>query len=70
MQRNALDTEVEGYAQSGPLGKGVEALCCLRGIKTLTAMTLLSEIGDVRRFPSPRALMAYFGLVPSEHSSR
>lgn len=69
MQRDALDSEIAGYAQSAPLRTGVEALCCLRGIKTLTAMTLLAEIGDVRRFPSPRALMAYFGLVPSEHSS-
>jgi len=32
-------------------------------------MTLLLEIGDVRRFVSPRSLMAYFGLVPSERSS-
>ena len=47
----------------------VEALCCLRGVKTLTALTLLVEIGDVRRFRSPRSLMAYFGLVPSEYSS-
>jgi len=47
----------------------VEALCCLRGVKTLTAMTLLSEIGDINRFPSPRAVMAYFGLVPTERSS-
>ena len=46
-----------------------EALCCLRGVKTLTAMTLLSEIHDINRFPSPRALMAYFGLVPTERSS-
>ncbi len=49
--------------------RGSEALACLRGVKTLTALTLLLEIGDVRRFPSPRQLMAYFGLVPSEHSS-
>ncbi len=48
---------------------GVEALCCLRGVKVLAAMTLLAEIDDVRRFRSPRALMAYFGLVPSERSS-
>lgn len=69
MQRNALDAEIEGYAQSAPLRECVEALCCLRGVKTLTAMTLLSEIGDIRRFHSPRALMAYFGLIPSERSS-
>lgn len=69
MQRDALDAEIERYAQSPSFRERVEALCCLRGIKTLTAMTLLSEIGDIRRFSSPRALMAYFGLVPSERSS-
>ena len=69
MQRNALDAEIERYAQDAPFREAVEALCCLRGVKTLTAMTLLCEIGDVHRFRSPRALMAYFGLVPSERSS-
>lgn len=68
-QRGALDAELENYAQAEPFRRQVEALCCLRGIKTLTALTLLCEIDDVRRFGSPRALMAYFGLVPSEHSS-
>jgi transposase len=41
----------------------------LRGVKTLTALTLLCEIDDVRRFPSPRKLMAYFSQVPCQHSS-
>ena len=69
MQRNALDTEIDRYAQAAPYRGRVDALCCLRGVKTLTAMTLLCEVDDVRRFRSPRALMAYFGLVPTEHSS-
>jgi transposase len=69
MQRNAFDTEVERFAQAPPYRTQVEALCCLRGVKTLTAMTLLSEIGDIHRFKSPRALMGYFGLVFREHSS-
>lgn len=68
-QRNALDAELERYAQAEPYRRGVEALCCLRGVKTLTALTLLCEIDDIKRFRSPKALMAYFGLVPSEHSS-
>jgi transposase len=68
-QRGVLDDEITRYAQAPPYRTYVEALCCLRGIKTLTAMTLLSEIGDIRRFHSPTALMAYFGLVPSERSS-
>jgi transposase len=69
MQRNALDADIDRYAQQPQYRGMVEALCCLRGVKTLTAMILLTEIGDVNRFKSPRSLMAYFGLVPTEHSS-
>jgi transposase len=68
-QRGVLDDEITRYAQAPTYRINVEALCCLRGIKTLSAMSLLAEIGDVRRFASPTALMAYFGLVPSERSS-
>ncbi len=68
-EQAAMDAELERYAALPHYRKAVEALCCLRGVRTLTALTLLVEIGDVRRFRSPRALMAYFGLVPSENSS-
>lgn len=68
-QRNALDCDIERFAQSPPYRGVAEALCCLRGVRTLTAMTLLVEIGDIHRFRSPRSLMAYFGLVPGERSS-
>ena len=68
-QREALDAELERFARSHPYRINVEALCCLRGVKTLTALTLLCEVDDVRRFRSPKSLMAYFGLVPSERSS-
>jgi transposase len=68
-QRGVLDDEITHYAQAPTYRTHVEALRCLRGIKTLSAMSLLAEIGDVRRFASPTALMAYFGLVPSERSS-
>jgi len=44
-------------------------LRCFRGIDILTAITILAELHDFRRFESARALMAYVGLVPSEHSS-
>ena len=47
----------------------VQALMCLRGFQVLTAMTLVAEVGDLRRFDDPRALMHFFGLTPSEHSS-
>ncbi|NDU91102.1 MAG: IS110 family transposase [Ferrovum sp.] len=47
----------------------VAALTALRGIQWLTAVKLVAELGDLRRFAHPRQLMAYLGLVPSEYSS-
>ena len=47
----------------------VKALMALRGVKLITAMTVVAELGDLSRFASPRQLMAYLGLVPSEYSS-
>jgi transposase len=47
----------------------VGALATLRGIKQVTAATLVSEVGTLRRFPTARQLMGYAGLVPREHSS-
>lgn len=47
----------------------VEALCGLRGIDMISAVTFTAGVGDLGRFETPRQLMAYLGLVPSEHSS-
>jgi len=47
----------------------VDALQALRGVSFVTAVGLVSEVGDIRRFTHPRQLMAYLGLVPSEYSS-
>jgi transposase len=41
----------------------VEAYQALRGVALLTAVTFVAEIGDVRRFESPRQLMAYLGVI-------
>jgi len=68
-QLGALDAEIERYAQHEPYRQTVECLKCLRGVKTLTAMTIASEIGNIHTFRSPRQLMSWVGLIPSEHSS-
>jgi hypothetical protein len=44
-------------------------LRCFRGIDTLTAIGIVVELFDFGRFDSPRGLMSYLGLVPSEHST-
>lgn len=64
-----LEKEMEKALDSWRLAPVVEALMALRGCKLITAMTVMAELGDITRFDSPRQLMAYLGLVPSEYSS-
>jgi transposase len=64
-----LDKEITALAETAPYREPVGWLRCFRGIDTLSAMILLAEIVDFRRFHRPRQLMAYLGLVPSEYSS-
>lgn len=47
----------------------VEALQALRGVSLIVATTTIAELGDLARFEHPKQLMAFLGLVPSEHSS-
>lgn len=65
----SLDKQLAQLAQSEPYRGAVAALRCFRGIDTLTAITVLTEIYSFGRFARPRALMAYLGVTPSEHSS-
>ncbi|MFO7692811.1 MAG: IS110 family transposase [Vicinamibacterales bacterium] len=65
----ALDAALTELAATLPYREAVGWLRCFRGIDTLTAITILAELHDVRRFPSARALMAYLGVVPGEHPS-
>jgi transposase len=64
-----LDARLAEMAETAPYREPVGWLRCFRGIDTLTAMLMLAELHDFRRFQSPRALMAYLGLVPGEDSS-
>jgi transposase len=47
----------------------VAAYQALRGVSLIVAATVVAEVGDLDRFNNPKELMAYLGLVPSEHSS-
>lgn len=64
-----LDRRLEEIASAPPYTAAVAALRCFRGIDTVSAIMLLAELHDVSRFPHPRALMAFTGLVPSEAST-
>jgi transposase len=64
-----LDARLAETAEREPYREPVGWLRCFRGIDTLTAILILAELHDFRRFASAPALMAYLGLVPGEDSS-
>lgn len=68
-RRDELDRRIEALALTPRYKPVVDRITCFRGFKTQAAMVLATELGDLRRFDSPRQLMAYIGLIPSEHSS-
>ena len=65
----SLTKGIHALAATPAFKARVERFCCLRGVSVQTAMVLITELHDLRRFTNPRHLMAYVGLVPSEHSS-
>jgi transposase len=65
----ALDGHLQSAASTSEFWPVIEALMALRGVNLLTAATIMAEIGDLKRFASAPQLMAYLGVVPSEHSS-
>jgi transposase len=64
-----LTKDIVELIESWSLRPLVKALQALRGVQVVTAVILAAELGDFARFASAPALMAYLGLVPSEHSS-
>jgi transposase len=63
-----MEERIEEVAQQPEYREKVQKLRAFRGIDYLTALALVCEIGDFRRFPSAGAFMSYLGLVPSEFS--
>ena len=64
-----LEERITQLSQEAPYAEAVAALRCFRGIDTITAMGIVTELHNFMRFGSARGLMAFLGLVPSEHSS-
>src|SRR5438128_1235199 len=68
-RRNRLTAQIEAMLPDWTLAPVVAALQTMRGMALVNAATLIAELGELSRFANPRQLMAYLGLVPSEHSS-
>jgi len=68
-RRDRLTAQIEAMLPDWTLAPVVAALQTMRGMALVNAATLIAELGELSRFANPRQLMAYLGLVPSEHSS-
>lgn len=64
-----LEKEIHAYAATEPYRAPVARLSALRGLSTLGSMVILGELLDLKRFESPRQLMSFVGITPSEYSS-
>jgi transposase len=64
-----LEQELTAQVQMWRLAPVVDALQALRGIQFTVAVTTVAELGDLTRFDTPRQLMHYLGLTPSEYST-
>ena len=69
VRRDRLTAQIEAMLPDWTLAPVVAALQTMRGMALVNAATLIAELGDLSRFANPCQLMAYLGLVPSEHSS-
>ncbi len=65
----AYDKQVEELAKAERYIERVKSLCSYRGIATLSALTLVAEIGDIKRFAHPNQMTSYAGLDIREYSS-
>jgi transposase len=68
-RQEKLVDRIEALLPGWSLGPFVAALRGLRGVDLISAVTVVSAVGDMGRFETARQLMSYIGLVPSEHSS-
>ena len=64
-----LEAQMREVLATWSLRPTAGALMSLRGVATITAMTILAELGDLTRFDSPRQLVSFLGLAPGEYSS-
>lgn len=64
-----ITQQIQAHVEHWSRAPFVKAYQALRGVSLIVSATVVAEIGDMNRFPNPKQLMAYLGLIPSEHSS-
>jgi transposase len=64
-----LEQALHDHVKAWRLHPVVEAMQALRGVQFTVAVTMMAEMGDLTRFDTPRELMKFLGLIPSEYTS-
>ena len=64
-----FDKRIEELAADSDYHENVRKLSCLLGIQTYTALSLIVETGDFKRFRKGNTYAAFLGLAPGESSS-
>jgi transposase len=64
-----LEAALVEFVPGWSMAPVVSAFQAMRGVQFMTAVTVVAEAGDLRRFDHSRQLMAFLGLVPSERST-
>jgi transposase len=64
-----FDKRIEELASNETYQENVRKLSCFLGVKTVTALAVLTEVGDFKRFASAQHFASYIGLTPGEDSS-
>ena len=64
-----MDKRIEELACQDEYKEAVGKLSCFIGVKTLTALSVIVEVGDFNRFASANNFASYLGIVPGEDTS-
>lgn len=68
-QKKEIEKLIGVHAKEERWHQRVEALCCMKGIETMTAAALVAEADVFSRFDTAMSFASWLGLTPSEHSS-
>jgi transposase len=68
-QLKTFDSKIEENAQKPEYAKKIERYQTLRGVSTITSMTIVAEVWDMRRYGTAPQFMGSTGLVSSEYST-
>lgn len=64
-----LDKRIEELSNRETYRESVNCLTCFIGVKRPTALAVIAEVGDFKRFATAENFSSYLGLVPGENSS-